>query len=275
MTQPDHDTEHGETALATELIEGGSDLAGAAAGAAIGLIGGPLGAVGGAATGAVLARVLRHVGSDLKQRLLGPREEVRVGAAAAYAGATIKALLDIGEHPREDEFFAAQEGGQRPPAEELLEGVLLKARDAYEEKKVKYLGTLFALVAFRAEISPAHANHLLGVASRLTYRQLVVLAVATDDGGRTRLRDSSYRSDDQATQALGVEGVGLITEIYDLYQQGLLNDATGSAWISVRDVHPAAMRPQGSGHLLALLMGLAAIPHEDREDVYRLLARDR
>jgi hypothetical protein len=205
-------------------------------------------------------RVLRHVGSDLRQRVLGPREEIRVGAAAAYAGQAITALLDAGQRPREDGFFASQHEEPRAPGDELLEGVLLKARDAYEEKKVQYLGTLFALIAFRAEISSAHANHLLEVASRLTYRQLVVLAIAMDDNARARLRNSSYRVDDGALQALGVGSVGLITEIYDLYQQGLLGDADGHAWISVRDVNPAAMRPQGSGHLLALLMGLAAVP---------------
>lgn len=211
-----------EQKLAVELIEGGSELAGAASGAAIGLLGGPGGAIGGAVAGVALTRVLKRVGADLKQRLLGPREEVRIGAAAAFAGATIQELLDAGLTPRNDGFFEAQ-AEERPAAEEVLEGVLLKARDAYEEKKVRLLGILYGQVAFHSEISPAHANHLIELGSRLTYRQLVVLAVAQDEAGRPRLRAGDYRGDSDAVQRLGLEGRSLLTEIYDLYQQGLVH----------------------------------------------------
>jgi len=258
-----------EQNLAVELIEGGSELAGAATGAAIGLLGGPGVAIGGAVVGVALTRVLKRVGADLKQRLLGPREEVRIGAAAAFAGATIRELLDAGRTPREDGFFEAQDE-ERPAAEEVLEGVLLKARDAYEEKKVRLLGILYGQVAFHSEISPAHANHLIELGSRLTYRQLVVLAVAQDEAGRSRLRASDYRGDSEAVQRLGLEGQALLTEIYDLYQQGLVHGG-GEAWISVTDGNPQAMRAQGSGVVLARLMTLDTIPSEDRETVYNQL----
>jgi hypothetical protein len=125
-----HRTETG-AALATQLIDAGSDIAGAATGAAIGLIGGPAGVVGGAPVGAVLGRVFRRVGADLRRRMLGPREDVRIGGAAAYAGAMIKAMLDAERQPRDDRSFTAPEG-ERPPADELLEGVLPNARAAYE-----------------------------------------------------------------------------------------------------------------------------------------------
>jgi hypothetical protein len=260
-----------EEQLATELVEGGSDLAGAAVGAAVGLLGGPVGIVGGAAGGAVLSRVLKRVGAELKQRVLGPREEMRIGAAAAYAGATIQAFLNAGQQPREDGFFDAPPG-QRPASEELLEGVLLHARDAYEEKKVRLLGIMYAQLAFRIEVSAPTANHLLSLASRLTYRQLVVMAIAHDDENRQRLRDGGYRGDPASLDRLGAEGAALLIEIYDIYQRGLLSDAGGSAWISVADVNPRGMRLQGSANTLAVLMGLATIPAEDREPIYAMLA---
>ena len=85
-------------------------MAGAAVGATLGLIGGPAAAVGGAAGGALLAKVLRRVGADLRQRVLGPREELRIGAATAHAGAMIQTLLDAGKQPRDDGFFDASSG---------------------------------------------------------------------------------------------------------------------------------------------------------------------
>jgi hypothetical protein len=259
-------------ALAIELVEGGSDLAGAAAGAAIGLLGGQVGAVGGAAAGAVLGRVVRKVGADLKQRVLGPREEMRVGAAAAFAGATIQAYLNAGEQPRDDGFFEGSDDRDRPAAEELLEGVLLHARDAYEEKKVRLLGIMYAQFAFHADVTPARANHLLSLASQLTYRQLTVLAIASDEAQRQRLRDGDYRGDTAALEQMGAEGTALLIEIYDLYQRGLLSDGGGSAWISVGDVNPRGMRLQGSGAALTVLMGLSTISTADRESIYAMLS---
>lgn len=271
-SEPTSDVDAQESALAAELIEGGSDLAGATAGAAIGLLGGPGGALGGAAAGVVVTRVLKRVGADIKQRILGPREEVRIGAATAYATVAIDGALRSGQIPRQDGFFEPSEDGNRPAGEEVLEGVLIKARDSYEEKKVPLLGILYATIAFQEAISSAHANHLLELASRLTYRQLVVLAIALDESGRARLRQSDYRNDQEALERLGVDGRSLITETYGLYQQGLLSDEGGAAWISVADVNPGAMRPQGSGYVLSIAMNLeTTVPPEDREPLYRLL----
>lgn len=259
-----------EGVLAAELIEGGSELAGAATGAALGLLGGPVAVVGGAVAGAAVGRVLKRVGADIKQRMLGPREEIRIGAAVAFAGDAIQQLVAAGRQPRNDGFFEPDETGHIP-ADEILEGVLLRARDAYEEKKVRLLGILFAKIAFHPEISPAHANHLIALADRLTYRQLVVLAVAQDETNRGRLRPRDYRGDNTAIEKLGLEGIALLTESYELYQQGLLAGSDGSAWISVADVNPGGMRLQGSGAVLAQLMALDVISTEDRERIYQLL----
>jgi hypothetical protein len=211
---------------------------------------------------------MKRVGADLQRRMLGPREQVRIGAAAAYAGAKIQSYLQSGEIPREDGFFSGA-GKERPPADELLEGVLLKARDSYEEKKVPLLGNLYANIAFIPDVSPALSNHLISLAGRLTYQQLVALAVARDDANRLRLRQKDFRGDQKAIGALGITGVGALTSLYELYQQGLLNGGE-EAWIGVGDVNPAAMRAQGAGDLLAKLMELESIPLEDREEFYRL-----
>lgn len=267
--QPDR-----EETLASELVESGSELAGAATGAALGLIGGPVAVVGGAVAGAVVGRVLKRVGAEIKQRVLGPREEVRIGATVAFAGAAIEQLTSAGRQPREDGFFEEDASG-RIPADEILEGVLVRARDAYEEKKVRLLGILFAKIAFYPEISPAYANYLITLAGRLTYRQLVVMAVAQDPSNREGLRQSSYRSDSAALQRLGLDGTALITEIYDLYQQGLMSGSDDAAWLSVADVNPVGLRLQGAGSVLAQMMALDTISQEDRAHIYDLLGSSK
>lgn len=62
-------------------------------------------------------------------------------------------------------------------SEELLEGVLLASRDAFEERKVEHLGRLYAGIAFDSSVSRAHGNYLIALAQRLTYRQLALMAV--------------------------------------------------------------------------------------------------
>ena len=122
----------------------GSDIAGAATGSAIGfLTGGPGGAAIGGATGVIISKSL----SDITDRLLSNREKMRVGATATFALTKIKSRLDSGDKLRNDGFFEEKEGG-RPDAEEIFEGVLLKAKNEHEEKKAKILGNIFANIAF-------------------------------------------------------------------------------------------------------------------------------
>ncbi len=154
-----------------ELIETGSDIAGAAAGGALGLLGGPIGVAAGAVGGVVVTRTLKRVGAEIHDRVLASRQQTRAGATLAVAGDRIRVRLENAEQPRQDGFFES-DGSRRTAAEELLEGTLLTAADAYEEGKVPLLGRLYANLAFDESVSPAHANYLLRLADRLTFRQL-------------------------------------------------------------------------------------------------------
>ncbi len=66
-----------------------------------------------------------------------------MGAALFFANEEIRARFLNGEEPRADRFFEA-EGEHRTTAEEILEGVLLRAGDSYEERKVQYIARLYA-----------------------------------------------------------------------------------------------------------------------------------
>lgn len=81
-----------------DIVETGTDIAGATTGAVVGLlIGGPPGALVGAAAGPAVSRTLRGLAVEFRERVLGPREEVRVGAAISFASAKIRENQDQGE----------------------------------------------------------------------------------------------------------------------------------------------------------------------------------
>jgi hypothetical protein len=162
-----------------EIVESAAAVGGALAGSAVTLLAGPF---VGSSAGELVGRALRRVGVEIQRRRFGPQQERRVGEAFEGAVVRSREALEAGSQPRDDGFFEADEGG-RSDAEELLEGVLLHAADAYEERKVKHLGALYSSLTFRSDVSPAYANYLLNLADRVTYRQLAWLALIRSDGG--------------------------------------------------------------------------------------------
>src|ERR1700722_11432935 len=88
------------------LIKTGSEITGVAAGGALGfLAGGAFGAAAGGTAGGLLSKRLEKLGTEIKKRFLGPREEIRVGAALTFAANKIKENLDAGKKYRNDDFF--------------------------------------------------------------------------------------------------------------------------------------------------------------------------
>lgn len=247
-----------------QLINDGSNISGAAAGAAIGLLGGPVGAVIGAASGAVISGVLSRVGSEVQKRFTSPREHIRMGAVAGYAGAAIARRLSAGEQLRDDGFF---DGAEATPsnAEEILEGVFLKAKDSYQEKKILYLGELYASIAFDKTINADYANMLIALAGELTYTQYILLAVGYSNPN-SRLRGEAYALQGEAVAILPKATVSVLTQLFRLGQSDLVSD--GSAWMGSTHVVPSAYKTDGVGTTLVEMMGLQNMPEADRELIY-------
>jgi hypothetical protein len=250
-----------------QLIEDGANVSGAAAGAAIGLVGGPMGVVVGAASGSVIASVLTRVGSEIQRRVTGPREHIRIGAVAGYAGAAIVKRLDRGEQLRNDDFFEKSDDSPSK-ADEILEGVLLKAGESYQEKKLYYLGELYASIAFDPTINADYANMLITIAGELTYNQYVLLAVGYDNPN-PRLKQESYSSAGEATLTLPKSTVNMLTELFRLSQSDLVSD--GSVWLGATYINPSTYKTDGAGNALVEMMKLNEIPANDREVVFLAL----
>lgn len=188
----DADSESKAVARLSGAIEAGSDLVGASAGAALGIFGGPPGVIGGAMAGVVITRSLRSVGSALVERFTGPREQLRIGGAIAVAAEDIGARLDEGMTPRPD--WDGEVGDPpRTDVDEILEGVLRHAADAYQERKVPYLGHFYAHVAFDESYAAAEVHLLLNPFERITYRGLVLMALLAEPSYEDQLGDAEMR----------------------------------------------------------------------------------
>jgi hypothetical protein len=159
-----------------DLIESGSQVFGQAGGVGVALLGGPLvGVVAGAAMGEAFSRVA----IEFYDRVAAARQRARGGKALEVALVRIGERVKDGDQLRQDGFFDPGPDG-RADADEVLEGTLFTAANAWEERKVAPLGRLYANVAFDPAISPRWANFLLRLADRLTYTQLVLLAFVAE-----------------------------------------------------------------------------------------------
>lgn len=238
------------------LIDAGAEIAGGAIGGALGfLAAGPAGAAAGGAGGAAAAAVLKHLGAEVSERVLSPREQVRVGGVLALVAAEVQQRMNQGEQPRTDGFFEPNKDG-RSDADEVAESVLLNSQREAEERKLPYMAHLFASITFDPSISAEMAHQIIKAAEQLTFRQLCILRI-----GAIRqqfgLKETDYRNQGSFDKAL----YQVLYECYDLYNRGFVSFG-GTAGFGPTDVIPAQLTPQGIGADLHNLMKLALIPVE-------------
>lgn len=268
----------------SEAVETASAVGGALAGTALTLLAGPF---VGSASGEAVARVLRRVGFEIQHRFLAPRQERRIGEAYKSAVDEAQSELDAGRQARTDGFFDQPDPEHASPAEEILEGVLRTAADEWEERKVPYIGRMFAKLCFDSAVSPPDATYLVKLADRLTYQQVVLLAFweAAQDLRRPykqEVMSASIRAGERRSHPTAT----ILAEMNDLASVGLLGVASteGEGGVPPGAVIPGlaafdtwggvnlnSVRLTDMGATLYRLMGLDGVPDRDLNQVVSAL----
>lgn len=256
---------------AKSLIEAGSSISANVSAAAIGtLLAGPAGTLAGATLGPVIQQLCVSVSSELYERVAGARTHARMGLVGAFAIERIKDKLEEGAVIRDDGFF--NDDVVRPSGAELYEGILINAQDAYEERKLPHYGYLYANIAFRQDVTPGQAHHLVKIADRLTYRQLCLLQLFRGISQEIRNLSSTLRDTDYAGTAPSMELAAVLQEIHSLYREGLITmerpdrDAR-EVIVDIIAIIPRYISVWGPGYQLFNMMELQHIPTEDVKDL--------
>jgi hypothetical protein len=208
-------------------------------------------------------QVIRRVTAEIGDRLLDRRGRERAMAAVIYAGRRLETLRGEGVALRCDGFFDETPDG-RNAAQEIVEGVLLGARDAFEERKVQHIGYLFANVAVDDKIDAGLAALMLRRAEALTWRQYVLLAVVAR-AGEQPLPDGAIGDHSDAWHAWGVR-----SELHDLYNAGYVHGGLTKlppGGMPFPDRTLPALRLSNQGLLLQWLLSLDLIRDEDCGEV--------
>ena len=233
-----------------------------AVGAAVGLVGGPPGVVVGGAIGGLLSIAVKKLCFEMDNRSMGPRERARVGAVCALGAAEIVQRIDTGEKLREDGFFDRGER-DRSNAEEVWESLLSKCQREASERKLPYMGHLFAGIAFDDTIGPDMAHQLISAAEQLSYRQLCILRLCANKQPYN-LRPANYRPEIGEEQPVGHLVYQVLYECFGLCQSGFIDNG-GSVALGLLDITPNEMRVQGLAMYVYNLMRLSLIPGSDIE----------
>jgi hypothetical protein len=236
-------------------------------------VAGSAGAIGGPVLGIAIGKVLSRIGLEVYDRLVVTRQRLRVGAFLGFALSDAEERAAGGEPLRDDGFFE-ERGSRRSDAEELMEGLLLQAADAYQELKLRHLGAILPSLAVRRDVSAADGHWLMHLAERLTWRQLVVLAIfhdPPDDSwflNRVDMRAGSTSFRDE------VEELGSLRLLGVEDGQGGVVEAANTLGRSLWSRSMMGWRPTNQGRLLVEIARLDEVPEVERQRVLRELVSD-
>ena len=198
-------------------LDKGTDIAGGAIGGALGLIGGSIGVIAGGALGVAITYGIK----EILNRQLSNRQEVRVSASTVYILSGINEKLEKGEQIRQDDFFDNQNG--RSNAEELFEGIILKCKDQYQEKKIHFLSKIYEKTIFDENIAYETANQVLSISESFTYRKICIVAFygRINDFDRTNILKEPYSWYENASY--NIETEFLKQDVFELMNLGILD----------------------------------------------------
>jgi len=240
------------------LIDKGSEIGGSVAGATIGLaIAGPAGALVGAAVGPLIGAAFKKVGIEISEKIMGHREQARVGATYTLALEKISKMLNSGRKVREDDLFLSQKNG-RSKSESILEGTLLKARNEYEEKKIRCYSNFLANLSFDDSVSFEKGNTLLRILEQLSYRQIAILAYFSEVNS---LSTEKWMISFKDKIELG-KYQDFYFELMDTYNKQLLQQTGGGISMSVSSLGISPL-----GKTMCDLIGIEEIDPNDKLEI--------
>ena len=215
--------------------------------------------------------VYQRVSDELAQRLLGEREQARVGGVLSMSIQELEKKLQSGRPLRIDDFFnKGTVGVDRSKADEIIEGVLKCAQSEYQEKKLQHLAYFWANACI-SDLDAGTLNYLLGLFDQLSYRQLAILAMIglqqankRTKGNLWHLRERDYRDQGISTESqLGF----VLGEIEDLRVKSCVQNA---GW-SITGTTPSELILGAQGHRLYDMFELHRIPQNEFQDIIKIL----
>lgn len=244
---------------ALSIIKMGSPIAGGVTGTVLTLLtDDPMAQIAASGVGAQLPQVI----NDFAERFLSTREKVKIGALEAFTIYKIKQNLD--KNKTVNKKFTHAENSN-PSIIELYEGVILKAKNEFEEKKIEHIANVFANSLFQEKLNPHDANHILHFLSDLSYRKLCILSFygRKQDFPEVKLLEKPFLWFDNAKFSLETSIIS--QDVFELREQGILSVGPSNNLLAADKTHltPSEIQLSPIGQLYYDVLDLNEVEKED------------
>ncbi len=216
--------------------------------------------------GVVISIAVESAIEDIAKRLLSLREASRMEKVIKQASKVYDELSK--KSPLRKDF-------DKEKYEELFEGLLLKARESYEEKKIPLLGNLFATTPF-TNTPIENINQTLITAEQLSYRQLCILAVIGQNEWNGALKLSERPIKEEYKDKFSENTWGIYHDIFLMVALGIVvqmykDSQTIDPLLAIGKIIPNNLKLHYPGRLLFNGMRLDTIDKRDTNQVINIL----
>ena len=196
---------------------------------------------------------------EFGKRVLSTRENNRIIKVMQDAVCKINARLEKGDIPRQDDKFWMDNYVGVSDAKVILEGILLKSRDEYEEKKLPYYSNMIARMAFDSSWSYQRLNAMIRMFEQLSYRQIQLISLVKRKGEietpqwivKFKRTPESYVYYDLFCEVSNLSNLGLFHQPGETFTTGIGDKQTLSP----------------IGESMADLMELSSMPEEETNEL--------
>lgn len=218
--------------------------------------------VSAAYVGATVQPIFNATIEEFKKRVLSVRETNRIDKVLSDAVNKIKIRLEKGDIPRNDGFWT-ESHVEVSDAKAILEGILLKSRDEYEEKKLPFYSNLISQMVFDTSWSYERLNAMIRMFEQISYRQMQLMALALQKGEiQTPQWDAKFKRTHEAFSYYD-----LYSEVVLLSNLALLHQPGTAVMMGLGDKQ--SLSPIGKS--MADLMELSSMPQEEIEDLDKMI----
>ena len=221
--------------------------------------------------GLAISEFLNNGLRGLLNHFSSQRQSKRITDVTEFALNEIRRRLEDGEKLRDDGFF--DKTIDISDAEEVFEAVLLKIRDEPEEKKIPYMGSLFANDCFDHGLDSGLLHFLCKEFESLTYRQLCIIKVIIENKYPLSFKSIAERTFPenpipQLAVETSIECVNLRHRGYIDFEQSPSDDPRSG---SVALLVPGTMRYTVPAVQMYGRMELSSIPESDVHPIGKAL----
>ncbi len=242
---------------ATELLERGIKLIGPTSGAFLGAITNDLNAI---VLGAAIGDVISDNANDFSQRFLSEKEKDNISLTEIFSIAKIVENQKEG-HQISHELFETNKSGN---AYELYNGILVTAKNNYEDKKLEILGRFYGNSIFQKDLEPHLIHFLLSTLQSLNFKQICILALV---GQHEKYFTSLTELEELKKRDNWYELFLIQNELSNMILNGLLIPHNDAMLTHINSRHLNKTRLSTVGEMLYTICELQIIDEEDLDDI--------